>query len=78
METNFTKASLPSDGISISASPGNKFTRIHLDLANDGVTLAMVGAASALKADDSRHMVTLKSAADGISLAMVGAASAIK
>ncbi|WP_213781590.1 hypothetical protein [Caballeronia sp. dw_276] len=76
MVTNISKGSIPLEGLEVAASPGNKFTRIHLDLASDGVTLAMVGAASALKQPDSRHSLVLKPTADGVSLAMVGAASA--
>jgi len=78
MNLTFDKQCLPEDGITISASPGKKFTRIHLDLANDGVVLAMVGAAAALKNPDNRHSITLSNAKDGITLAMVGAASTAK
>lgn len=77
MDTRIAKASMPLEGVTVSASPGNKFTRVHLDLAGDGVTLAMVGAASALKLRDNRHAVTLTPTADGVTLAMVGAASAV-
>jgi len=78
MATSLPKGSIPQEGVAVAASQGNKFTRIHLDLSNDGVTLAMVGAASALKQVDNRHSVVLKPTADGVSLAMVGAASAVR
>jgi len=70
--------SIPADGISISASPGKVMKRIHLDLADDGISLAMVGAASAALKKGNRHSLTIKKAGDGISLAMVGAATAAK
>jgi hypothetical protein len=78
MPTKIPKGSLPLEGVAVAASPGNKFTRVHLDLADDGVTLAMVGAASALKQIDARHSVVLKPTAEGVSLAMVGAASSVR
>ena len=66
---------VPVDGISVQASPGKMITRLHLDLADDGITLAMVGAASSLTTGN-RHSLEIKKGSDGISLAMVGAASA--
>lgn len=66
---------LPKEGAVITASKGNKFTKIHLDLAEDGITLAAVGAASALK-NENRHTLTITPTNDGITLSMVGAASA--
>lgn len=76
MKIQIDKSMIPSDGVVVSASPGNKITRIHLDMAQDGITLAMVGAAAALKDPSHRHSVSLKNASDGITLAMVGAAAA--
>ncbi|AKH64378.1 MULTISPECIES: hypothetical protein [Photorhabdus] len=68
---------IPDEGASIVASPGKKFTRIHMDLsADDGITLAMVGAATSLANKENRHSITLKPTKEGITLAMVGAASA--
>lgn len=76
MKFTVSKQVIPSEGFVASASPGNKFTRVHLDMAGDGITLSMVGAASAFKEPESRHSITLHPAAEGIALAMVGAASA--
>lgn len=73
---NISKASLKEE-TTITASPGNSFTRIHLDLADDGITLAMVGAASAALGKN-RQSVSMKRTDDGITLAIVGAASAVK
>lgn len=73
-----SKDTIPAGGLEISASPGNGLTRVHLDLAQDGVALSLVGAASAALASGNRHVVRLTTAGDGISLAMVGAASAAK
>lgn len=67
---------IPQEGVEISASPGNELTRVHLDLAQDGISLSMVGAASATLNSDKRHKVVLQNSKDGISLSMVGAASA--
>jgi hypothetical protein len=75
MKEQGVKKPLPEDGVNIAASPGNKFTRINLDLADDGITLAMVGAASALKGGN-RHSLTLKQGREGIVLSAVGAATA--
>lgn len=72
------KESLPKEGVEIAASKGNKFTRVHLDLAGDGITLAMVGAASSMRDDASRHKLVLKPAPEGISLSVVGAASSLR
>ena len=69
---------LPEDGVSIAASEGNRITRINLDLADDGITLAMVGAASAALKDGNRHVVTLKPSKEGIVLSAVGAATAVR
>lgn len=69
---------IPEDGVVLQAAQGRRFTRIHLDLAEDGITLAMVGAASAALLPEKRHFITLKPTKDGITLAMVGAASAPK
>ncbi|MCA6220899.1 hypothetical protein [Photorhabdus antumapuensis] len=44
--------------------------------ADDGITLAMVGAATSLANEENRHSITLKPTKEGITLAMVGAASA--
>ena len=41
------KSTIPEEGLSVSSSKGNKFTRVHLDLGREGITLALVGAASA-------------------------------
>lgn len=68
---------LPAEGVNISASAGNRFTRVNLDLADDGITLAMVGAASALK-EGNRHTLTLKPSQEGIVLSAVGAATAAR
>lgn len=68
---------LPDEGLDIAASPGNRFTRINLDLAADGITLAMVGAASALK-EGNRHQIILKPGKEGIVLSAVGAATAAR
>ena len=76
MKAQVAKASLPVEGTTVSASSGNKFTRVHLDMTNDGISLAMVGAASAFNDPRSRHMVTLTPTENGVTLAMVGAASA--
>lgn len=73
---NIKFETIPDDGISINASPGKIMKRIHLDLADDGISLAMVGAASAALKKGNRHSLTIKKAGDGISLSMVGAASA--
>lgn len=75
-EETIGKSAIPDDGAEIMASPGNKFTRIHLDLADDGITLAMVGAATASLSEGARHSVQLKRAEEGITLSMVGAATA--
>ncbi len=72
------KKIIPREEITISASKGNKFTKIHLELAEDGITLAAVGAASALQNSQNRHSITIKPIKNGITLAAVGAASAIK
>lgn len=72
-----TKAQIPKDGMTVSLPDGKALTRIHLDIGKDGITLATVGAASALKAGHRQH-IALKPAKDGITLAMVGAASAPK
>lgn len=69
---------LPEEGVSVAASEGNRFTRINLDLADDGITLAMVGAASAALKKGNRHMVTLKPSQEGIVLSAVGAATAAR
>lgn len=72
-----TKAQLPKDGLKVSLPEGKVLTRIHLDIGKDGITLATVGAASALKPGNRQHL-TLTPAKDGVTLAMVGAASAAK
>jgi hypothetical protein len=72
------KSAIPKEGVVLQASPGNKFTRLHLDLADDGITLAMAGAASALANRASRHQILLKRAKEGITLSMVGAASSVR
>jgi hypothetical protein len=76
MKVKINKNMIPTDGVVVSASKGNKITRIHLDMAQDGITLAMVGAAAALKNPSDRHSLTLQNTSDGITLAMVGAATA--
>ena len=68
---------IPEEGIEVVAARGNKFTRINLDLAADGITLALVGAASALKGEN-RHSLRLTPGKEGVTLAMVGAAAALK
>lgn len=78
MKNQKLSKTIPAEGVTLSASPGNKFTRLHLDLAEDGITLAMVGAANAALTKGNRHAVTLKPTTDGVTLAMVGAASAAK
>lgn len=76
-EQQISKSALPDNGVSVAASRGNKFTRIHMDLADDGITLAMVGAASAaMNESGKRHSITLERTSDGITLSMVGAATA--
>ena len=71
------RGTIPKDGVLVSASEGKEITRIHLDLADDGITLAMVGAASAgALSKESRHQLLLKEAEEGITLAVVGAAVA--
>jgi len=72
------KKTIPREEITISATKGNKFTKIHLDLGGDGITLAAVGAASALKSSRNTHSITIKPTKNGITLAAVGAASAVK
>lgn len=74
--TNVGRHLIPADGIEVAASPGKGLTRVHLDLAQDGVSLATVGAASAALASGNRHVVRLTPSKDGITLALVGAASA--
>lgn len=69
---------LPEEGVSVAASEGNRFTRINLDLADDGITLAMVGAASAALKKGNRQMVTLKPSQEGVVLSVVGAATAAR
>lgn len=73
-----TRDRLPADGIEIAASPGKGLTRIHLDLSQEGITLATVGAASAALSSGNRQIVRLSPSQDGISLAIVGAASAAR
>jgi hypothetical protein len=73
-----SKNTIPSGGLEISASPGKGLTRVHLDLAQDGIALSLVGAASAALPSGNRHVVRLTPGKDGIALAMVGAASAAK
>jgi hypothetical protein len=68
---------IPAEGVSVSASKGNRITRINFDMAEDGITLAMVGAASALK-EGNRHTLTLSPGKDGIVLSVVGAATAAR
>lgn len=74
----FSKAAIPAQGLEVSASPGKGLTRVHLDLAQDGVALSLVGAASAALPSGNRHVVRLTPGKDGVALAMVGAASAAK
>jgi hypothetical protein len=69
---------LPADGLEITLPEGKTFTRIHLDIAQDGITLAHVGAAHAPRVPGDRRKVILKPSKEGIALAMVGAASAVK
>lgn len=68
---------LPAEGVSVSASQGNRISRINLDMAEDGITLAMVGAASALK-EGNRHTLNLSPGKEGIVLSVVGAATAAR
>ncbi|WP_155930612.1 hypothetical protein [Mesorhizobium sp. L2C084A000] len=68
---------LPAEGVRVSASKGNRISRINLDMAEDGITLAMVGAASALKAGNL-HTLTLSPGKEGIVLSVVGAATAAR
>ena len=74
--TNVGRHQLPADGIEVAANAGKGLTRVHLDLAQDGISLATVGAASAALASGNRHIVRLTPSKDGITLALVGAASA--
>ncbi len=73
---SYSRKHLPKKGIQVAASAGNRLTRIHLDAAEDGVSLALVGAASASLSKGNRHVLTLRPAESGISLSLVGAASA--
>lgn len=70
----FSKSMIPEGGVIITLSEGNTLQRVHLDMGVEGVTLAMVGAATATLAKGNRQTVTLKPGKEGISLAMVGAA----
>lgn len=72
------RSQLPQDGLEIAASPGRGLTRVHLDLTQEGISLATVGAASAALPSGNRHVVRLTPSKDGVTLAIVGAASAAK
>ena len=72
----FERKMLPPEGVSVSLSKGNTLQRVHLDLGEDGITLAMVGAATASLSKENRQVITLKPGKEGVSLAMVGAALA--
>lgn len=67
---------LPKDGVELAISEGKSLTRVHLDLAVDGISLSTVGAASAALAGRKRQIVRLKPSRDGVTLSVVGAASA--
>lgn len=74
-EQTLTKA-LPTNGVKIDASAGNALTKIHLDLGKEGISLSMVGAASAvLSKTKKRHSIELKPTKEGITLSIVGAAN---
>jgi len=74
-KTFMKKFTVPADGLEITLPEGKTITRVHLDLAKEGVTLAMVGAASAEHKPGNRVKLKVAKAKEGISLAMVGAAS---
>jgi hypothetical protein len=78
MSTHISRLPLPADGIEISVSAGKGLTRVHLDLAQDGISLATAGAASAALKSGNRQIARLTPSKDGITLALVGAASATK
>jgi hypothetical protein len=69
------KFTVPADGLEITLPEGKTITRVHLDLAKEGVTLAMVGAASSEQKPGNRVKLKVGKAKEGVSLAMVGAAS---
>lgn len=67
---------VPEEGIQISLCAGNKISRIHLESTPEGVSLALVGAASASLARGKRQVVKLdKEAQGGLTLVTVGAAN---
>ena len=69
---------LPKEGVELSISEGKTLTRVHLDLATDGISLSTVGAASATasRSGGKRQIVRLTPSRDGVTLSVVGAASA--
>ena len=67
---------IPPRGIEIDVAEGKTLTRVHLDFGKDGISLATVGAASAVISKGKHQRLILKKAKYGISLAIVGAASA--
>jgi len=75
---NLGRNQIPAEGFSVAVPAGKVLTRVHLDITSEGISLATVGAASAVLKQGNRHQVILKPAKDGISLAMVGAAQSIK
>jgi len=71
------KFKVPAEGISISLTEGNTVQRIHLDLsAQEGISLSMVGAATASLRKGNTQTIKLIPSKDGITLSMVGAATA--
>jgi len=71
-----TETLVPDEGVTFDLPEGKTVTRLHLDMAPDGISLSTAGAASAALTPGNRQRVTLKRAADGVTLSVVGAASA--
>lgn len=64
---------VPKDGISITIPEGEAVSKISLEHNKGGITLAMVGSASAA---GHQQKISLSPSEGGITLAMVGSASA--
>jgi len=68
---------IPDEGFKLALKEGNSLQRINLDLKQEGISLALVGSATANLSKSNRQVVELKPhAKGGIVLSVAGAANA--
>ena len=75
MADNIQNITVPVDGIELTLPEDQKMTKITLEPSDGGITLAVVGSASAA---GERQKIELKPTNGGITLAVVGSASGVK